>query len=93
MSSVSVNVNAFGLWQMILRTKKKHVTTEGRTLRDLIGVLNGMTAGRLESEVLGADGRLDCRFKIYVNGRESDNLTTPLTEGDDVVLFGVIDGG
>lgn len=93
LNSISVNVSAFGLWQMMLRTKRQQVETNGHTVGDLIATLNEMASGRLEGEIIGNDGRLDPKFKIFVNGRESVTLTTQLTDGDDVVLFGVIDGG
>lgn len=88
-----MNVSAFGLWQMMLGPKGRRINIEGSTLRDLIRVLDHMTSGKVESEVLVTNGRLDPKFKIFVNGREIDNLTTSLAEGDDVMLFGVIDGG
>lgn len=93
MNSVSVNVSAFGLWQMVLGTKRQQVETNGHTLGDLIATLNKMVSGKLEGEIIDDDGRLDPKFKIFVNGREAVNLTTQLSDGDDVVLFGVIDGG
>jgi len=93
LSSVSVTVSAFGLWQMVLGTKRQQVETNGHTVRDLIATLNKMASGKLQGEIIGDDGRLDPKFKIFVNGRESVTLTTQLTDGDDVVLFGVIDGG
>ncbi len=93
MSSISVNVTAFGLWQMVLGAKRQQVETNGRTVGDLITTLNEMASGKLKEEIIGDDGRLDPKFKIFVNGKESATLTTQLTDGDDVVLFGVIDGG
>ena len=93
LSHVSVNVSAFGLWQMVLGAKRRRVETKGHTVGDLIATLNEMASGKLEAEIIGDDGRLDPKFKIFVNGRESVALSTQLTDGDDVVLFGVIDGG
>jgi len=93
LSHVSVNVSAFGLWQMVLGAKRRRVETKGHTVGDLIATLNEMASGKLEAEIIGDDGRLDPKFKIFVNGRESVALSTLLTDDDDVVLFGVIDGG
>lgn len=93
MDSVLVNVNAFGLWQMLLGTKRRQVRTSGGTLRDLIETLNQLSKGRISKEVLAAGGGLDPRFKISVNGNTSDDLSTELADGDEVLLFGVIDGG
>jgi molybdopterin converting factor small subunit len=93
LSSVLVTVNAFGLWQMILGTKKRQVKTSGNTLRDLIEALNQLSLGKLATEVLASDNALDPKFKIFVNGNVSDNLSTKLTDGDEVLLFSVIDGG
>lgn len=93
MGSVLVTVHAFGLWQMILGTKRLQVETKGHTLRDLIRDLNQIAQGKLEKEVLSSNGRLDPRFRIFVNGNASDDLNTSLTDGDDVLLFAVIDGG
>jgi molybdopterin converting factor small subunit len=36
---------------------------------------------------------LDSKFRIFVNGKASDTLSTTLADGDDVLLFSVIDGG
>ena len=93
MSSVLVNVNAFGLWQMLLGTKRRQVKSTGTTLRDLINTIrtNSQT-GKLVKEVL-VDGGLDPKFLIFVNGNVSDSLSTRLADGDEVLLFSVIDGG
>ena len=88
-----VTVNAFGLWQMILGTKRRQVKTSGSTLRDLIQTLNDLSMGKLVKEVLVADDALDPKFKIFVNGNVSDSLSTKLADGDEVLLFSVIDGG
>jgi len=93
LSSVIVTVNAFGLWQMILGTKRLQVKTSGSTLRDLIDSLNDLSMGKLVKEVLAADNALDPKFKIFVNGNVSDSLSTKLADGDEVLLFSVIDGG
>ena len=93
MSSVLVNVNAFGLWQMLLGTKRSRVKTSGTTLRDLIDTLNELSTGRLVKEVLVAGGGLDPKFKIFVNGNVTSSLYTKLADGDEVLLFGIIDGG
>jgi molybdopterin converting factor small subunit len=93
LSSVLVNVNAFGLWQMLLGTKRRQVKTNGSTLRDLIDTLNQLSRGKLVKEILVADGGLDPKFKIFVNGNVSDSLSTKLADGDEVLLFGIIDGG
>lgn len=92
MSSVLVNVNAFGLWQMLLGTKRRQVKSTGTTLRDLINALNELSTGKLVKEVL-VDGGLDPKFRIFVNGNVSDSLSTRLADGDEVLLFSVIDGG
>jgi molybdopterin converting factor small subunit len=42
---------------------------------------------------LVGDNVLDPKFKIFVNGNVSDSLSTKLADGDDVLLFSVIDGG
>lgn len=93
MSSVLVTVSAFGLWQMILGAKRRQVETNGQTLRDLIKTLDDSTSGELEKQVLATNGKLDAKFRIFVNGKASDTLDTTLTDGDDVLLFSVIDGG
>jgi len=65
----------------------------GGTLRGLIVALNELCAGKLVGEVIDADGGLDFRFKIFVNGNLTNSLSTKLVDGDDVILFSVIDGG
>jgi molybdopterin converting factor small subunit len=92
LSSVLVNVNAFGLWQMLLGTKRRQVKSTGTTLRDLINALNELSTGKLVKEVL-VDGGLDPKFRIFVNGNVSNSLSTRLADGDEVLLFSVIDGG
>ena len=93
LSSVQVNVTAFGLWQMILGAKRRQVKTSGSTLGDLIDTLNDLSTGKLSKEVLDDRRVLDPKFKIFVNGNISGNLSTKLTDGDEVLLFSVIDGG
>jgi len=93
LKSISINVNAFGLWEMLLGTKRCLVKITGCTLQDLIVALNDRCTGTLASEVLMADGGLDPKFKIFVNGNVSQSLSTKLTDGDEVLLFSVIDGG
>ena len=93
LSSVQVNVTAFGLWQMILGAKRRQVKTSGSTLGDLIDALNDLSTGKLSKEVLDDRRVLDPKFKIFVNGNISGNLSTKLTDGDEVLLFSVIDGG
>ena len=92
MRSVLVTVVAFGLWQMILGSKTRQVKANGSTIRDLIDTLDDMSMGRLANEVLAGDA-LDPKFKIFVNGNVSDSLSTKLTDGDEILLFSVIDGG
>jgi molybdopterin converting factor small subunit len=78
---------------MLLGPKRRQVKTSGRTLRDLIDALNDLSTGRLEKEVLVADGGLDPKFRIFVNGNVSSSLSTTLADGDEVLLFSIIDGG
>ena len=93
MSSVRVTVTAFGLWQMILGNKTWRVETEGHTLRDLINRLNEIASSKLENEVLAPDCSLDPKFRIFVNGNTCNTLSVTVADGDDVLLFSVIDGG
>jgi molybdopterin converting factor small subunit len=90
---ISVKVNAYGIWEMLLGSKKKHVELVSNTLQDLIENLNYYSAGRLKKEVLDSDGKLDSRLKIFVNGVPHNDLHNKLKDGDDVILFAVIDGG
>jgi molybdopterin converting factor small subunit len=78
---------------MTLGTRRRQVETKGRTLRDLINALKEIAFRELEKEVLTADGSLDPRFKIFVNGRARASLDVTLVDGDDIILFSVIDGG
>jgi len=89
---ISVRVNAYGIWQMWLGAKSKRVDLVGNTLQDLIEKLND-TSGILKREVLSSDGKLDPKLKIFVNGVSHDDLNNTLKDGDDVILFAVIDGG
>jgi molybdopterin converting factor small subunit len=78
---------------MVLGIKSKRVKIVGNTLQDLIEKLNDNSAGKLKREVLSSDGRLDPKLKIFVNGVSRDDLNNTLKDGDDVILFAVIDGG
>jgi molybdopterin converting factor small subunit len=78
---------------MILGNKRWRVETEGHTLRDLINRLNEIASSKLENEVLASDGSLDPKFRIFVNGNACDTLSATVADGDDVLLFSVIDGG
>ncbi|HKM78769.1 MAG TPA: MoaD/ThiS family protein [Candidatus Bathyarchaeia archaeon] len=89
---ISVRVNAYGIWQMLLGAKSKRVKIAGNTLQDLIEKLND-NSGILKREVLSSDGKLDPKLKIFVNGVSHDDLSNTLKDGDDVILFAVIDGG
>ncbi len=93
LSSTLVTVNAFGLWQMILKVKTMQVETKGRTLRDLIKTLDEKAFGELEKRVLSTNRSLDPKFRIFVNGVASDDLEATISDGDDVLLYSVIDGG
>ena len=77
---------------MILGSKTRQVKTNGSTIRDLIDTLDDLSMGKLANEVLAGEA-LDPKFKIFVNGNVSDSLSTKLTDGDEVLLFSVIDGG
>ncbi len=90
---VSVTVNAFGIWQMLLGVKSQRVETAGKTLRDLIDTLDTVSLGKLKKETLDAKGNLDHKYKIFVNGSSCDDLNTVIANGDDVIFFSVIDGG
>jgi molybdopterin converting factor small subunit len=49
--------------------------------------------GKLVKEVLVAGDGLDPKFKIFVNGNVTSSLHMKLADGDEVLLFGIIDGG
>jgi len=80
---------------MILGAHTKLIDIRGSTLRDLIETLNLISGGTLKKEILTENGDLDPRFKIYVNGALVDGLglNTLIADGDNVMLFPVIDGG
>ena len=78
---------------MFLGSERRQVKAKGPTLRDLIDALNDLTMGKLEKEVLIAGGSLDPKLKIFVNGKATHSLSTRLTDGDEVLLSSVIDGG
>jgi len=77
---------------MLLGAKSKRVNLVGNTLQDLIEKLND-NSRTLKREVLSSDGKLDPKLKIFVNGVSYDDLSNTLKDGDDVILFAVIDGG
>jgi molybdopterin converting factor small subunit len=61
----------------------------------LLEILDNKSSGMLKKEVLDGEGALDPRFRIYVNGVSCDEkgLDTQISDGDNVMLFSVIDGG
>ncbi len=92
---VRVSVRPLGPWQMILGPNSREVDVKGKTLRELIESLDKVSAGVLKKEVLTETGSLNPRFRIYINGESCDEhgLDTPISDGDNIMLFSVIDGG
>ena len=67
----------------------------GRNLRDLLETLDKKSLGMLKKEVLDEEGALNPGFRIYVNGVSCDDrcLDIQISDGDNIMLFSVIDGG
>jgi molybdopterin synthase sulfur carrier subunit len=66
-------------------------TTVGEALQALIGEYPG-----LRDQLLGVDGALTRFDNVYVNGRDvryEQELATPVTESDTVVLLPAMAGG
>ncbi len=78
---------------MVLGFKTSKFQTSGRTLRELIRDLGKMAGEDIGKEVLTTQGDLSDGFKIFVNGRSCSNLEDSINDGDDIVLFSIIDGG
>lgn len=78
---------------MVLGFKTLKFQTSGTTLRELIRDLGKMAGKDIGKEVLTPQGDLSDGFKIFVNGRSCSNLENSIEDGDDIVLFSIIDGG
>ena len=92
---VRVAVRPLGPWQMILGGETMDIEFSGRTLRDLLDVLDKKSLGMLKKEFLDEEGAINPGFRIYVNGVSCDDrcLDIQISDGDNIMLFSVIDGG
>ena len=90
---VSVKVTAYGIWQWALGAKSLKLETYARTIQGLLGDLAKASGNDIKGEVLKPNGDLKDFYKIFINGRNCETLENIIKDGDDVILFSVIDGG
>ena len=91
--SVSVNITAYGLWQMKLGRKNLELEVDGGTLCGLIEDLARKDGKNFKDDILTTEGKLADGLRIFVNGVARNDMNAALQDGDDVVLVSLFDGG
>jgi sulfur-carrier protein len=74
---------------------QKQVEVTGATVGEALESLIGQFPG-LRDQLLTADGQLNRFVNVYVNGRDvryEQELATPVTESDTVILLPAMAGG
>jgi molybdopterin synthase sulfur carrier subunit len=71
---------------------EKYVVASGRTLDDLLDDLDRRFPG-IRFRVVDEQGRLRPHMRIYVNRSIVDELATPISDDDEVVLMQALSGG
>jgi len=90
-----ITVQFLGRVEIITKRKSEEVRIkEESTVSDLMAILAEEHGGRFKTEILDpVKGGLRSEFVVMLNRKLSDNLKTPLREGDIVVLMPVMSGG
>jgi MoaD family protein len=90
-----VTVQFLGRVETITKRKSEEVRIkEKSTISDLMAILAKEYGGRFKTEILDpVKGELRSEFVVMLNRKLSENLKTPLREGDTVVLMPVMSGG
>ena len=71
------------------------IDVTGNTLRECLGALVHCHPG-LKGEIVDAQGILLLKWLIFINGKlvnASDELSTPVTDGDVILLVPMVAGG
>ena len=71
---------------------EKYVDASGATLDDLLVDLDRRFPG-IRFRVVDEQGRLRPHMRIFVNRAVEDELSTPLSDDDEVVLMQALSGG
>ena len=66
--------------------------SEGATVADLLGDLDAHFPG-IRFRVVDEQGRLRQHMKIFVNQDAIRDLTTPITDADEVTIMQALSGG
>ncbi len=71
---------------------EKYVDASGTTLDGLLADLDARFPG-LRFRVVDEQGRLRQHMRIFLNRNIEDDLTTSISDGDEVVLMQALSGG
>ena len=72
--------------------EEKWVESEGATVADVLGDLDAHFPG-IRFRVVDEQGRLRQHMKIFVNQDAIRDLTTPITDADEVTIMQALSGG
>jgi molybdopterin converting factor small subunit len=72
--------------------EEKWVECDGATVADLLADLDGRFPG-IRFRVVDEQSRLRQHMKIFVNPEAVRDLTTPLTDADEVTIMQALSGG
>ena len=72
--------------------EEKWVDSEGATVADVLGDLDAHFPG-IRFRVVDEQGRLRQHMKIFVNQDAIRDLTTPITDTDEVTIMQALSGG
>ena len=72
--------------------QQKWVEGDGATISDLLSDLDERYPG-MRFRVVDEQGRLRTHMKIFVNQESVRDLTTPITDADEVTIMQALSGG
>ena len=71
---------------------EKWVSCDGETLNEMLADLDARFPG-IRFRVIDEQGRLRQHMKIFVNQENVRDLTTPVTDADEVTIMQALSGG
>lgn len=95
MNDITVVVRAFADFRAILGSQTEVTLAQGRSVRDLLGVLSE-NHNSFREKVFDSEGRISEGIHIIINVRNvghTQNLTAELQDGDQVFFFSPLSGG
>jgi molybdopterin synthase sulfur carrier subunit len=75
---------------------KKEVKVEGSSLNEALDSLIGENGGEFKTKVFDSSGNPQRHIRIYINGKDIrflKQLSTPLNDGDEVLILPAVVGG